>query len=59
VSTRRYVEAGHYPGVYFSLFLPSVTCEETDGSWRFCVNYRELNALTISDKFLIHVVDEL
>ena len=33
--------------------------KKADGSWRFCVNYRALNAITVKDAFPILVVDEL
>ena len=42
---------------YFS--APVVLVHNKDGSWQMCLDYREINKLTIEDKFPNLVIDEL
>lgn len=53
------LEAGTIQTSSISYASPVVLVKKKDGTWRLCVDYRNLNGMTVKDRFSIPLIEDL
>lgn len=53
------LEAGLIVHITSPFALPVLLVKKKDGSWRFCVDYRKLNSITVKNSFPMPLIEEI
>jgi len=56
---QEYLKSGVIQNNISSYASPVILVGKKDGTWRLCVDYRDLNKQTVKEKFPIPLVDDL
>lgn len=56
---KQLIKKGEIQESFSPFSSPAIMVRKKDGGWRLCVDYRELNALTIKNKFPMPIIEDL
>ena len=53
------LQKGNIQPIFSPYESPNVLVQKKDGTWRLCIDYRELNKITVTNQYPIPKIDDL